>query len=96
MSYRYYIQRASYTESEDPKELFFSEAEWREATSRLLQADPTVEAFLAKFTFTDGYATFQAEDWSLDDPRIALACRLAQELHARIFGEDDEEYPTHS
>ena len=96
MSYRYYIQRASYTESEDPKELFFSEEEWREATGRLLQADPTLEALLADFAFTDGYATFLAEDWNLDDPRVALAVLLAQELQARVFGEDNEEYPTRS
>ena len=96
MSYRYYIQRAAYEESEAPEELFFSEAEWRNATNQLLGSDPSLEAALANFSFQDGYATFLAEDWTLEDPRVALACQLARQLEARVFGEEDEEYPTQS
>ncbi len=96
MSYRYYIQGVSYEESEDPKALFFSESDWQEVTTRLLDSEPTLEPVLSGFTFQDGYATFIAETWTHTDPRIALACRLAQQLQARVFGEEDEEYPTQS
>lgn len=87
MSYRYYIQRASYEESEDPGELFFSQAEWHRAV-KALNDNP----LLSEFTFSEGYATFLAEEWTDTDPRIEIARQLASQLNARIFGEEDEEY----
>ncbi len=86
MPYRYYIQRASYQESEDPRELFFSEQEWKQAL------EDASSDYLSAFTFTDGYVTFEAEEWTDQDPRIILARQLAHELNARVFGEEDEEY----
>lgn len=90
MPYRYYIQKASYEESEDPVALFFSEQEWQRALAAVRAQSP--QAALEAFTFTDGYASFEGEEWTDADPRVETARKLAQELEARIFGEEDEEY----
>lgn len=90
MPYRYYIQRASYEESEDPRDLFFSEEEWRQALKAVSSQDASGP--FSAFTLADGYATFEAEEWTAQDPIIKLALQLARELNARVFGEEDEEY----
>lgn len=90
MPYRYYIQKASYEESEDPIALFFSEPEWQRALEVVRAHNP--QAVLEEFTFTDGYASFEGDEWTDDDPKVQTARQLARELDARIFGEEDEEY----
>lgn len=92
MAYQYMILRASFQESEDPEELFVSEADFQHAC-RLLASNPRFAPHSAAFTYQDGRIDFQAEDWQPDRPGVTQAAQtLALQLKARVFGEDDEEY----
>lgn len=94
MAYHYIIQLASYEESEDPEELFVKEDDF-ELVRQNLAGDPSFAPWSSAFTYQDGRIDFRAGRWSPEQSGITqAACLLARRLNARVFGEDDEEYPT--
>ena len=92
MAYEYSIQRASFQESEDPKELFVADDDFRQSLE-VLAGEPSFAPWTSAFSYKDGRIDFAAEQWNPGEAGVTqAACVLAKQLDAPIFGEDDEEY----
>ena len=93
MAYNYTIQRASFEESEDPKDLVVTEDSFNQAREAL-KNNPTFQPWISAFAYNSGRIDFQAQGgWNPEQEGVAQAAVvLAKQLNARIFGEDDEEY----
>jgi hypothetical protein len=107
MSHSLHLQRTSSLETADPAGAHFSVDEWLHAvretpgvrlSESMTEPELTAEVetsphhWIPAFYYRGGIVAFAKVDWGSDHPVEQAARRLARHLHARVFGEPDEEY----